>query len=234
MQHTHRNFLILALVLLLALPASQLLAQEEGASESEEDRILYALGLALGQNLTTFNLSADQLTKVKEGLTDVALGKEPKVDLATYGPKLQAFAQGRMQAAAEAEKAEGEQFLTAEAAKEGAVRTDSGLIYQEQTAGSGASPAATDKIKVHYHGTFRDGKVFDSSVERGTPAEFGLDQVIPCWTEGIQKMKVGGKARLVCPSDIAYGDQGRPGIPGGAVLIFDVELLEIVTPSATE
>ena len=92
----------------------------------------------------------------------------------------------------------------------GAVKTDSGLIYKTLTPGTGASPKATDTVSVHYHGTLTDGKVFDSSVQRGQPAEFALNQVIPCWTEGVQKMKVGEKAKLVCPSDIAYGDTGTP------------------------
>jgi FKBP-type peptidyl-prolyl cis-trans isomerase FkpA len=107
------------------------------------------------------------------------------------------------------------------------VKTDSGLIYKELKAGSGPSPAASDTVKVNYRGTFTDGKEFDSSYSRNQPAEFPLSNVIRCWTEGVQKMKVGGKARLVCPSDIAYGDQGRGGIPGGATLVFEIELLSI-------
>ena len=95
-------------------------------------------------------------------------------------------------------------------------------------AGTGAQPTATSKVKVHYHGTLVDGKVFDSSVDRGEPISFALNQVIKGWQEGLQMMQVGGKARLVIPSDLAYGDQGRPGtIPGGATLIFEVELLAI-------
>ena len=113
------------------------------------------------------------------------------------------------------------------AAEDGAVRTASGLVITEIEAGTGASPTATDTVTVHYHGTLRDGTVFDSSVERGAPTSFPLNQVISCWTEGVQLMKVGGKNRLVCPSDTAYGDQGRPGIPPGAVLVFEVELLGI-------
>src|SRR5581483_6942048 len=102
----------------------------------------------------------------------------------------------------------------------------SGLVLVPMKDGSGESPKPTDRVKVHYHGTLIDGKVFDSSVQRGQPATFGLNQVIPCWTEGVQKLKVGGKAKLVCPSDIAYGDSGRPPqIPGGATLVFEVELL---------
>ena len=110
------------------------------------------------------------------------------------------------------------------------VTTPSGLVYQSIKEGTGASPAATDVVKVHYRGTFPDtGKEFDSSYKRGEPTEFPLNGVIPCWTEGLQKLKIGGKAKLVCPSTIAYGDQGRPPkIPGGATLVFEVELLEIV------
>ena len=103
-------------------------------------------------------------------------------------------------------------------------------MYQELKAGTGESPKATDKVKVHYKGTLTNGTVFDSSIDRGQPATFGLNQVIKCWTEGVQLMKVGGKAKLVCPSDIAYGDPGHPPtIPPGSTLVFEVELLEIVS-----
>lgn len=104
----------------------------------------------------------------------------------------------------------------------------SGLVITEVTAGSGPSPSATDRVRVHYHGTFPDGKVFDSSVERGQPAVFPLNRVIPCWTEGLQRMQVGGKANLVCPAAIAYGPRGAPPrIPANATLHFEVELLGI-------
>ena len=107
-------------------------------------------------------------------------------------------------------------------------KTASGLVYTELKAGTGASPGPTDRVKVNYRGTLDDGKEFDSSYKRGQPAEFGLNQVIPCWTEGVQKMKVGGKAKLVCPSSIAYGDRGHPPvIPPGATLTFEIELLSI-------
>jgi len=119
-------------------------------------------------------------------------------------------------------------FLAKAAAEPGAQQTASGLVYREITAGSGASPKATDTVKVHYRGTLINGKEFDSSYARNQPAEFPLNGVIPCWTEGVQKMKVGGKSRLVCPSSIAYGDAGAPpDIPGGATLIFEIELLGI-------
>ncbi|MEO1086409.1 MAG: FKBP-type peptidyl-prolyl cis-trans isomerase, partial [Acidobacteriota bacterium] len=110
--------------------------------------------------------------------------------------------------------------------------TESGLIYTELAAGTGASPTATDRVKVHYHGTLRDGTVFDSSRDRGEPVTFGLNEVIKCWTEGVAKMKVGGKAELVCPSTIAYGERAAGQIPPNAALVFEVELLEIVSTPA--
>ena len=120
---------------------------------------------------------------------------------------------------------------TAAAAKEkGAVVTSSGLVYLSLKEGSGPSPQATQTVKVHYRGTFPDGKEFDSSYKRNEPTSFPLNRVIPCWTEGVQRMKVGGKSQLVCPADIAYGDRGSPPlITGGATLIFEIELLG-VTP----
>lgn len=108
------------------------------------------------------------------------------------------------------------------------VKTPSGLVYTELKAGKGPSPTATDTVKVNYRGTLADGKEFDSSYKRGQPAEFPLNRVIPCWTEGVQKMKVGGKAKLVCPPSIAYGDKGAGrAVPPGATLTFEVELLDI-------
>ncbi|HEY0818831.1 MAG TPA: FKBP-type peptidyl-prolyl cis-trans isomerase [Rhizobacter sp.] len=111
----------------------------------------------------------------------------------------------------------------------GTITTQSGLVYTALKEGTGASPGATDVVKVHYRGTLPDGKEFDSSHKRGQPAEFPLNRVIKCWTEGVQKMKVGGKARLVCPPGIAYGERGAGGglIPPNATLVFEVELLEV-------
>jgi FKBP-type peptidyl-prolyl cis-trans isomerase FkpA len=119
--------------------------------------------------------------------------------------------------------------LAATAAKEpGAQVTPSGLVFRSLKEGSGASPQASDKVRVHYRGTFANGKEFDSSYARGQPAEFPLDRVIKCWTEGVQKMKVGGKAKLTCPASIAYGERGAGGvIPPNATLQFEVELLAI-------
>ncbi len=119
--------------------------------------------------------------------------------------------------------------VTEAAAREaGAVVSRSGLVYRSLKDGTGGNPTATDTVKVHYKGTFPDGKAFDSSYARGTPIEFPLNRVIPCWTEGVQRMKVGGKAKLTCPSQIAYGERGAGGvIPPNATLLFEVELLGI-------
>jgi FKBP-type peptidyl-prolyl cis-trans isomerase FkpA len=126
------------------------------------------------------------------------------------------------------EKAKGQTFADEAAKLPGAVKTASGMVFQSLKAGTGESPKPTDTVSVHYQGTLIDGKEFDSSIKRGQPAEFALNGVIPCWTEGVGRMKVGEKAKLVCPSAIAYGDQGRPPqIPPGATLVFEVELLSI-------
>ena len=198
------------------------------APATESAKTLYAIGLAMSQNLGPLKLSAAELTSVQEGLTDGVLGRTPKIDMAVYGPKLQEFAKSRLGASASGEKKTGAAFVAKEAAEPGAVKQPSGFVYKETKAGTGAIPKATDKVKVHYRGTLTDGTVFDSSIDRGEPVTFPLNGVIPCWTQGLQLMKEGGKARLVCPSDLAYGDEGRsPKIKGGATLVFDVELISI-------
>ena len=165
---------------------------------------------------------------VERAGTDGLLGKAKDVNLAEFRTKFQELAQARAKKVADAERKASEAYLAKAAQQEGAVKTECGLIYRELVAGTGDSPKATDKVKVHYHGTLIDGTVFDSSVERNQPASFRLNGVIKCWTEGVQKMKVGGKSQLICPSDIAYGDRGSPPkIKPGATLVFEVELLEI-------
>jgi len=190
---------------------------------TDDEKTIYSLGLSIYRSLAQFDLSPAELEVVKRGMSDAAAGK-PAVDLTTWGPKIDPLAKARAGRVAAKQKGLASSFLLKAAAEPGAVKTPSGLIYKEITAGTGASPAATDTVKVNYRGTFPDGKVFDASQQ---PVEFGLNQVIRCWTEGVQKMKAGGKARLVCPSDIAYGDQGRPGIPGGSTLVFEIELISV-------
>ena len=197
------------------------------ALQTDEEKAIYSLGLLMMRSLTQFDLSPVELEIVKRALSDAAAGK-PAIDLNEWGPGIEPLAGARRARVAVREKAASATYLTKAAAEPGAIKTDSGLVFREVSAGAGESPKATDNVKVHYRGTLINGTVFDSSYDRNEPAVFNLSGVVRCWTEGVQRMKVGGKARLVCPSDLAYGDQGRPTIPGGAALVFDVELLEIV------
>jgi FKBP-type peptidyl-prolyl cis-trans isomerase FkpA/FKBP-type peptidyl-prolyl cis-trans isomerase FklB len=197
--------------------------------KTDDQKTFYALGLALSNSLAPFTLSEAELELVKAGLSDGVLGKEKKVDLQPYGPKLQELQRTRSAAAAQVEKKAGTAFLEKAATEKGSTKSPAGFVITTLKPGTGESPKATDKVKVHYHGTLTDGTVFDSSVQRGQPATFPLNGVIRCWTEGVQLMKVGGKSRLVCPADLAYGDKGAPPrIKPGATLVFEVELLEIV------
>lgn len=230
------SLLLLGLTSVLPACAQDKEATAEAAQEkpmTENDKTFFAMGVAMAQNLSQFDLSDAELAELQEGLKAGVKGTSD-INLQEYLPQIQAMAQERAAAAAEKEKAAGTGYLEERAGQAGAVKTDSGLIYKEVTAGTGANPTATDTVKVHYTGKLRDGKVFDSSVERGQPATFPLNRVIPCWTEGVAMMKVGGKAELTCPADLAYGERGAPpNIPGGAVLTFDVELLEIMPPEGT-
>ena len=194
---------------------------------NDNERTLYALGLVLSRNIADFELTANEVAIVKRALSDAASGT-PAVDLETWGPKINELATARAAIAAEKRNAIGAAFLSQAAAKAGAQRTESGIVYRELTAGSGASPAASDMVRVNYRGTLIDGTEVDSSYARDEPTEFGLSQVIPCWTEGVQKIKVGGKVELVCPADLAYGSNSQRGIPANSTLIFEVELLAIV------
>ena len=224
-----------ALLLACGQPESVVISEEDTESDfaSEDERTLYALGIAVGENVaesvSVFSLSDAERALMLEGLRDAVYTETYRVDMDIYGPLINELADRRIAAAAETEQAAAEGFADSIAAEEGAERMASGLIYVPVTPADGAMPEATDTVRVHYHGTLRDGTVFDSSRERGMPAEFGLNQVIACWTEGLQLMQVGETAQLLCPSNIAYGPAGRPPtIPGGAALLFEVELLEII------
>lgn len=222
--------LLLALVLSLAVPSAYAAGPEP---KTEQDKTLYALGLLISKNMTPFHLTAAEWELVRSGIEDGLNSRPAKVELDAYGPKINELAKTRSEAvnkvASVEQKKIGLAYQEKCAKEKGAVKKPSGLIYRELVAGKGASPKATDKVKVHYHGTNVDGTVFDSSVDRKAPIDFALNGVIPCWTEGVQLMKVGGKSRLVCPSEIAYGDKGAGDkIKPGATLTFDVELLDIV------
>ncbi len=196
------------------------------ALTTDDEKAVYAVGLTIYRSLAQFDLSPSEMAIVKRALTDAAAGK-PALDLNEWLPKIQPLASARAARFTEKQKLESKAYLEKASAEPGALRTESGLVYKELRPGNGPAPKETDTVKVNYRGTLVNGTEFDSSYRRNQPAEFPLKGVIKCWTEGVQKMKVGGKARLVCPADLAYGDQGRPTIPGGAALIFEIELLEI-------
>jgi len=196
---------------------------------TDEQKTIYAIGLSMSQSLSSLDLSPAEIEILKRAFSDAAAGK-PAVKLEEWTPKFQAFSQSRSARAATKQKIVAKAYLDKAAMEQGATKTPSGLVYRELVAGTGPSPKATDKVKVNYRGTLTNGTEFDSSYKRNQPAEFPLNGVIPCWTEGVQRMKVGGKSQLVCPADIAYGDRGSPPlISGGATLIFEIELLG-VTP----
>lgn len=213
----------------LLLGGASIVVAAEPELQNDDQKTLYAIGIAVSRSLGPFNLTDQELELVMAGLADGVRHKEPRVDLQVYGPKIQALQSARVSVTAAAEKKAGQAFLDKAAAETGATKTPSGIVITTIKAGEGDSPKATDTVKVHYTGTLIDGTVFDSSVERKEPATFQLNRVIPCWTEGLQLMKVGGKSKLVCPAALAYADRGAPPkIKPGATLVFDVELLEIV------
>jgi FKBP-type peptidyl-prolyl cis-trans isomerase FkpA len=224
------------LLVALAVTASAVsLPARAQALKNDDEKTLYALGVILGQNVKNLGLSKEELVYVKGGFDDASAGKKLQLEMPEWGPKVQQFAMKRQQDAmgkeSAKEKKAAEGFLAKTAAEPGVEKLPSGLLFKSLKPGTGKQPAATDTVKVHYVGTLINGTEFDSSRKRGQPTTFPLNGVIKCWTEGVAKMKEGETARLVCPSDIAYGDRGRPpSIPGGATLIFEVELISIEAP----
>jgi FKBP-type peptidyl-prolyl cis-trans isomerase len=187
--------------------------------------------LSRNQNLAALDLSDQELKQLLAGLRDGYQHKAQIDNPESYLSQMQALQHSREQATAERQKQAGAAFSAKVATLPGAHKTASGLVYVSSVKGSGAQPGPTDRVKVQYSGKLIDGTEFDSSYKRGQPATFPLAGIIPCWKEALQLMKVGGHARVVCPSDIAYGDRGRPPvIPPGATLDFQIELLDVVEP----
>jgi FKBP-type peptidyl-prolyl cis-trans isomerase FkpA len=198
------------------------------ADMTEEQKTVYALGAIVGKQLSVFSLSPEELALVTKGLSDSVSGAKPAVELEVYTAKVQELANMRRTLSASKQAAAGKAYAEKAATETGAVKTSSGLVYISLKDGTGASPTAADSVKANYRGTLIDGTEFDSSYKRGEPIDFPLNGVVKCWGEALQKMKVGGKARLVCPPEIAYGEQGAGGaIPPNATLIFEVELLAV-------
>lgn len=202
------------------------------AAEGSDPKTFYALGFYTGQNLAIFELNTTEMSQVLKGLKDGAAGKASAVPMDRARLRqISSLAQERMAKRADKEKVAGAKYVEKALKEPGARKLDNGVVYIEKTAGTGKQPVATDKVQVHYNGTLINGKVFDSSIERKEPATFGLGYVIPCWTEAVAQMKEGGKAKVVCPSETAYGEQGQPPvIAPGATLVFDIELLKVMEP----
>ena len=196
---------------------------------TEDEKTFYSIGYHWASKLKTFNLTDNEIKAVLKGVAVSSKGEKSEVDVQTYSSKVNAMLQSRMASVSGSQKEQGKKFIATYLAKnKNAKQTKSGLVYEVIKAGSGKSPKATDTVEVHYHGTLINGVVFDSSVQRKKTIEFPLNRVIKGWTEGLQLMKEGGKIKLIIPSELAYGDNGSPPkIPGGATLIFDVELFKV-------
>ena len=194
-----------------------------------KDKVSYAVGLSIAESLKSQQLGSLDLNFLKDGIQDVFEQKELKINPQEANGLIQAFLEEANTAAFGENKEQGIAFLEENKKKEGILSTDSGLQYEIIEEGKGEKAGATDTVTVHYHGTLIDGTVFDSSTERGTPASFGVNQVIPGWTEALQLMSVGAKFRLYIPQELAYGANPHPGGPikPYSALIFDVELIEI-------
>ncbi len=193
------------------------------------DKISYALGLSLGSNLKNNGFSGLNYQDLVQGMSDLMEGAKTAMTAQEAQAILNEYFKELQDKAFEKNISEGKNFLAENAKREGVVTTASGLQYEVIQAGNGTTPSASDQVKVHYHGTLIDGQVFDSSVQRGEPATFGVTQVISGWVEALQLMPVGSKWKLYIPSDLAYGAQGAgQSIAPHTTLVFEVELLEII------
>ena len=205
-----------------------------GPLKTADDKTLYLLAYATARGWDVFNLSKAEQENMKKGIADAMAGNKPLVPMPVpmqeLLPRIKALAEVRAPLAAAARAKKDQPFIEKMAKEKGAQTFPDGLVYISITEGTGAQPKATEVAKVQYRGTLADGTEFDSSYRRGQPAELQLDHVIPCWSEGVMKMKVGGKAKFVCPSSIGYKEKPPGGIPAGAALVFEVELLEVKPP----
>lgn len=216
---------------LLALTLVFTLSCERKAKlDSDKAKASYAIGQQIGQNLRTQNIDIDSKA-LAESIKDAVAGTEPRMtqeEMQQALMNLQEMMGKKAQEDAEKNLEAGKKFLEENKSKEGVKVTESGLQIQIETQGTGPTPKATDTVRVHYRGTLVNGEQFDSSYDRGQPAEFPVNGVIRGWSEALQTMKAGTKAKLYIPADLGYGASQRPGIPANSVLIFDVELLEVL------
>ena len=193
------------------------------------NKISYALGLGIGQQLKSMNIEDFSIEDFSKSISDVMSGKEPAISSREAQAMLNEYFQKKEKEQAQSAIAEGKVYLEQNAKREGVTQTKSGLQYEVLTEGTGKSPKATDTVRCHYEGRLLDGTAFDSSYKRGEPADFGLNQVIPGWTEGVQLMKEGAKFRFHIPYLLAYGERGAGAqIPPYSTLVFDVELIKVL------
>jgi len=223
-------------------PAAELLPAEPLlALDTEVDKISYAIGIQIAQSFKSQGLEVNREAFFR-AIEDVLLGRQLSLSeddarqvLTEYQRRMMAEQRERMKQESEKNQAEGAAFLDENKVKPGVVVLPSGLQYKVLSEGAGRTPTGTDRVKVHYRGSLINGDEFDSSYSRGDPIEFGVTQVISGWTEALELMKEGAKWQLFIPSDLAYGERGRPPtIPPSSVLIFEVELIEVVTPEEAE
>jgi FKBP-type peptidyl-prolyl cis-trans isomerase FkpA/FKBP-type peptidyl-prolyl cis-trans isomerase FklB len=225
---------LLAAALALSVAAPHTLAQSvtETQLKDEKTKASYAIGLNMGRSLAQVKDDVDLKTLAK-GIEDAVAGKAALTD-EQIAETLNTFSASVSTRIATRNQEAGQKFLAENKGKAGIKTTASGLQYQVLTQGKGALPTATDQVKVHYRGTLLDGTEFDSSYKRNEPTQFGLNQVIKGWTEGLQLMPVGSKYKFFIPSDLAYGEQGPPSIGPNQTLIFEVELLDIIKAEAAK
>jgi FKBP-type peptidyl-prolyl cis-trans isomerase FkpA/FKBP-type peptidyl-prolyl cis-trans isomerase FklB len=218
---------ILGLALLIALPVSA----ADVVLKSEDDKMIYLIGVVTARNLGVYEFNESELEILKAGITDASLSRPLKMPIQIDHAKSNDFLQKRKKLGAELEKKASEEFLKKAAAEENMTVKKSGLLYKEITPGKGAHPSDIGTFKVKYSGMLRDGSVFDSTDPPKSPVTYNMTQVIPCWNEALRLMAVGGKSKFVCPPDLAYGKNGNPPlIKPWAALVFEAELLEVVTP----
>lgn len=193
------------------------------------DKLSYALGLNMGHNFLGSGIKSLNVEDFAKGVEAVYKQEKPEISFDEAKKIINEFFFNLQDEIAETNKQAGKEFLAENAKRSGVVVLPSGLQYEVLAEGKGRKPKATDKVQCHYHGTLIDGQVFDSSIQRGTPAVFGVNQVIPGWVEALQLMPEGSRWKLYIPSDLAYGEQGAGGsIPANATLIFEVELIKIL------